>query len=249
MRGGGVLVAVRNELRSSRKLLLEGEQSELLMIELYPVNWMKFILGVFYRPPNSDVDTLIELRNSLDRLEESCQLVLVGDFNLPDIDWSMDFPSPTSQAGFKEELFCDIIADQFLYENIDGPTHLRGNKLDCVLCNVPELITDVNCVNPTDLFPSDHYLIEFDIKLCFQKAKAVRQTVYDFKNANFNAARDHLLYVPLHFSVTDEADIDECWQVWKDLFLTAIDQFVPKKTVLDTNTPPWIDWEVKASDQ
>ena len=45
------------------------------------------------------------------RWEESCQLVLVGDFNLPDIDWSMDFPSPTSQAGFKEELFCDIIAD------------------------------------------------------------------------------------------------------------------------------------------
>ena len=107
------------------------------------------------------------------------------------------FLPPTSQAGFKEELFCDIIADQFLYENIDGPTHLHGNKLDCVLCNVPELITDVNCVNPTDLFPSDHYLIEFDIKLCFQKAKAVRRTVYDFNNANFNAARDHLLYVPL----------------------------------------------------
>jgi hypothetical protein len=70
MRGGGVLVAVRNELRSSRKLW-EGEQSEQLMIELYPVNCTKFILGVFYRPPNSDVDTLIELRNSLDRLEES----------------------------------------------------------------------------------------------------------------------------------------------------------------------------------
>ena len=141
------------------------------MIELYPVNCTKFILRVFYRPPNSDVDTLIELRNSLDRLEESCQPVPVGDFNLPDIDRSTDFPSPTSQAGSKEELLCDIIADQFLYENIDGPTHLRGNKLDPVLCNVPEPITDVNCVNPTDLFPSDLYPIEFDIKLCFPKAK------------------------------------------------------------------------------
>ncbi|CAB3993580.1 Hypothetical predicted protein [Paramuricea clavata] len=182
MRGGGVHnVAVRNELRSSKKLLLEGEQSEPLMMELYPVNCTKPILGVFYRPPNSDVDTLKELRNSLDRLEESCQLVLVSDLNLPDIDWSMDFPSPTSQAGFKEELFCDIIADQFLYENIDGPTHLRGNKLDCVLCNVPELITDVNFVNPTDLFPSDHYFIKFDIKLCFQKAKASTS-----KNINLN---------------------------------------------------------------
>ena len=100
-------------------------------------------------------------------------------------------------------------------------------------------------MNPTDLFPFDHYLIEFDIKLCFQKAKAVRRTVYDFKNANVSAARDHLLYVPLHFGVTDEADIVECWKVCKTYFLTAIDQFFPQKTVLDTNTPLWIDREVK----
>ena len=41
--------------------------------------------------------------------------------------------------------------------------------------------------------------------------------------------------------------MNECWKVRKDLFptATAIDQFVPKKTVLDTNTPPWIDREVK----
>jgi hypothetical protein len=245
MRGGAVLVAIRNELRSSRKLSLEGEQSEHLMIELYPANCTKFMLGVFYRPPNSDANTLMELRDSLDRLEESCQLVLVGDFNLPNIDWSMDFPSPTSQAGFKEDIFCDIIADQFLYQKVEGPTHLLGNKLDCVLCNVPELVTNVNCVNPTDLFPSDHYLIDFDIKLCFEKAKPVRRTVYDFKNADFNGAREYLLYAALDSSVTDDADVDTCWRVWKDLFLSAIDQFVPTKTVIDTNTPPWIDREVR----
>ena len=99
------------------------------------------MLGVIYIPPNSDEDILMELRASLERLDESCQLVLVGDFNLPNIDWSLDFPSPNSEDGFKEELFCEIIADQFLYQMADGPTHLRGNKLDCVLCNNPELIT------------------------------------------------------------------------------------------------------------
>ncbi|CAB3992211.1 RNA-directed DNA polymerase from mobile element jockey, partial [Paramuricea clavata] len=128
----------QNELRSSRKLLLEGEQNELLMIELYLVNCTKFILGVFYRPPNSDVDTLIELRNSLDRLEESCQLVL-------------------NISSFMKVLMVRHICAE-------------------IICNVPELITDVNCVNPTDLFPSDHYLIEFDIKLCFQKEKAVENS-------------------------------------------------------------------------
>ena len=244
-RGGGVLIAVKNEIRSSRRTSFEGAQSELITIELYPANCSKFILGVFYRPPNSDEDILTELRASLDRLDESCQLVLVGDFNLPNIDWSLDFPSPNSEGGFKEELFCEIITDQFLYQMADGPTHLRGNKLDCVFCNIPELITNVNCINPTNLFPSDHYLIEFDIKLCFQRAKAVRRTIYDFKNANFNAVRQHLLSVPLYSAIVHLSDVDECWEVWKDLFLKTIDQFVPKKTVLDINTPPWIDREVK----
>ena len=127
----------------------------------------------------------------------------------------------------------------------NGPTHLRGNKLDCVFCNIPELITNVNCINPTNIFPSDHYLIEFDIKLCFQRAKAVRRTIYDFKNANFNAVRQHLLSVRLYSGIVDLSDVDEYWEVWKDLFLKTIDQFVPKKTVLDINTPPWIDRDVK----
>ena len=58
LRGAGVLVAVKNDLRSSRRASLEGAPSELLMIELYPANCTKFMLGVIYRPPNSDEDVL-----------------------------------------------------------------------------------------------------------------------------------------------------------------------------------------------
>ncbi len=57
MRGGGVLIAVRNELRFSRKFLLEGEQSEHFMIELYPANCTKFMLGVFSYGQKTVMDT------------------------------------------------------------------------------------------------------------------------------------------------------------------------------------------------
>ncbi len=49
VRGGGVLVALKNELRSSRRPLLEGQQSEHLMVELYPALYLMIEL---YR--NSD---------------------------------------------------------------------------------------------------------------------------------------------------------------------------------------------------
>ena len=110
-------MAVKNELRSSRKASFKGAQSELLMIELYPANCTKLMLGVIYRPPNSDEDILLEWKASFERLDESCQLVLVGDFNLPKIDWSLDFPSPNSEGVFKEELFCEIITDQITVSN------------------------------------------------------------------------------------------------------------------------------------
>ena len=46
--------------------------------------------------------------------------------------------------------------------------------------------------------------LHFEIKICFQKAKSVqRRTVYDFNNANFDSAREHLKNVPLDSAISD----------------------------------------------
>ena len=45
--------------------------------------------------------------------------------------------------------------------------------------------------------------------------------------------------------LTDDAGINQCWQAWKELILTAINQFISKKTVLDSNVPPLIGQDVK----
>ena len=41
-------------------------------------------------------------------------------------------------------------------------THQNGNRLDLILSTSPQLITDIDVEQ--DLFPSDHYLINFSIK-------------------------------------------------------------------------------------
>ena len=67
--------------------------------------------------------------------------------------------------------------------------------------------------------------------------------MYVSNNANFDGAREYLMTVPLDSAISDNSDIDECWKSWKDVFFTAIDEFIPKKSVVDT--PPWIDRDVK----
>ena len=166
-------------------------------------------------------------------------------FNLPKIDWSQDYPIPASNNNQNEELFCEIIADNFLGDLVTGSTHMQGNKLDCLLCNHTSMILNVTCTQPYNIFPTDHYLINFEINICCSRAKQVKRIVYDYTNADFFGLRTHLNHVPFDLAISENSDINECWQNWKDLFLISVGKFVPKKTVSDKNTPPWIDREVK----
>ena len=123
-----------------------------------------------------------------------------------------------------------------------GPTHIQGNKLDCVFCNHTDIISNVTCTQPHWIFPTYHYLIDFEIKLHFDRAKPVKRIVYDYKNVGL---RVRLNRVPFDIAISANLDINESWQTWKDLFLISVEGFVSRKTISDKNTPPWIDREVK----
>ena len=55
---------------------------------------IKLLFGVFYRPPNTDIQYLRSLRSSLDRVNNTKaeKIFLVGDFNLPNFDWTNQLP-------------------------------------------------------------------------------------------------------------------------------------------------------------
>ena len=93
------------------------------------------------------------------------------------------------------------------------------------------------------MFPSDHCVVEFEIILKFKQAKRVNRQFYDFKNGNFDSLRDSLTRLP--FEVAALADVKEHWSNWKDMFLTAVKEHIPIKTVGDKNSPPWINSEVR----
>ena len=40
-------------------------------------------------------------------------------------------------------------------------------------------------------------------------------------------------------------NIDHHWNCWKEWFLTHVKNYIPMKVVTDTNSPPWIDGEVR----
>ena len=92
-------------------------------------------MGVFYRPPSSDLTYLEGLAKSLDKvslISEHANILLLGDFNLSDIDWDLIGPlQPNSLSDY----FCNSILNFFsLSQLINQPTRLDA-VLDLVISN------------------------------------------------------------------------------------------------------------------
>ena len=83
--GGGILVATKLNIRATRRLDLEKQDAEFVVIELIKPNKKSVLLYTFYRPPDSTTEPLQHLNTSLQNTSESSCCVVVGDFNLPAI--------------------------------------------------------------------------------------------------------------------------------------------------------------------
>ena len=59
------------------------------------------------------------------RITQHIPLIIAGDFNLSDIDWS----TLTGGSAVANEL-CNITFELNLFQHIDQPTHIQGNVLD-----------------------------------------------------------------------------------------------------------------------
>ena len=84
---------------------------------------------------------------------------ILGDFNLPDIDWDI-------LNGESRHLsnFCGPICDLNLCQLVTSSTHKAGNILDLILTNNDQLVYDITVHPslPTDLL-SDHFVIIFTV--------------------------------------------------------------------------------------
>ena len=110
-----MLIAVKEGLQVTRRIDLERDGVELLVVQLNKTNIKPVILYVYYRPPSSSSDGLSLLNNSLLSNPESSYIVLVGDFNIPSISWSDNDSTPISSGGCaNSEVLCELIGDNFL---------------------------------------------------------------------------------------------------------------------------------------
>ncbi|KAJ7423235.1 adaptin ear-binding coat-associated protein 1 [Pitangus sulphuratus] len=121
------------------------------------INNVDVTVGVYYRPSShdNDADELL-----FEELRDTCKptgLVLMGDFNLPEINWEHHTAGITQARIFLKTLY-----EKFMEQVLREPTQKDG-LLDLLLVNRLDLVSKVEIGGC--LGHSDHEVIEFKISV------------------------------------------------------------------------------------
>ena len=129
-RGGGVAFYVHKHLQFKIRRDISLKESETLFIEIENSKGKNILVGLMYRPPNSNFDIYCEdleiCFNKLSR--ENKQLYLMGDFNI-------DLLS----ANNYRDRFLHLIYSNACYPHINKPTRINSNSstlIDNIFSNI-----------------------------------------------------------------------------------------------------------------
>ena len=231
--GGGVLIAVKKSITALIREDLNCK-AELLFIDMVLNDSRKLTIGVFYRPPSSDASPLEQLQSCITCINTS-DVIIVGDFNLSDFDWTINQPTKISEQNV---LLADIVHDNFLYQIVDQPTREK-NILDLILTTNVDLISDLEVGEPF----SDHNSIRFSLNTRPYENRTSKKKVYAFNKADWTHLKTLLAKSSWDLALAEE-DINRNWENWKDLYFAAVDECVPKYRQKRKLSAPWISKEL-----
>ncbi|GAB0186934.1 hypothetical protein GRJ2_001158700 [Grus japonensis] len=194
------------------------------------------IVGVCYRPPDQEDRADEALYRQVGAASCSQALVLIGDFNYPNICWR------DNTVGHKQSRrFLECIDDNFLLQVTEEPTR-RGATLDLILTNKEGLVRNVKLRG--NLGCSDHEMVEFRILRAVRRALSKLPTL-DFRRADFGLFRDLLGRVPWDKALEGRGAQESCL-VFKGHLLQAQERCIPteKKSGKNTRRPAWMNKEL-----
>ena len=158
----------------------------------------------------------------------------MGDFNIPDVNWST-----LSGSHHFSNQFCEAIFNLNLIQLIDLPTHVHGNILDLIFVNPEYSLSSLHVHTQQSCFSnSDHYLISFSIPHDTKFSKGTSLHVYDYLKGDYQGLCDYLLRCDLTVCYLS-TDVNSVWTLIKEHILQGMELFIPKVQLRSYPYPKW----------
>ena len=241
LHGGGVLIAVRNDIIADPQDKL-NTTCEIIWTKVHFVHKKSIYIASYYRPPNDYTASLEALHESLSILYRTCKtppsVILAGDFNLPDINWE-NICSTNAQTAAKHNKLIEIIGEFGLTNMVNEPTRLdSGNILDLVLASNPSLISTINTVAGM----SDHEAILFDINMNPTRNNKPPHKVFSYRSADWESLKSNCTELTKHYfdRNPDNLDVNSNWDFFHQNYTKLMSQSIPSRMTKQKHHLPWI---------
>ena len=182
--GGGALIAFRDDI-TAESLDNLNSNCEIVWTKIHFARNKSIFFASYYRPPSDHLASLEALQASLTKLyishKNTHNVVIAGDFNLPDIDWDNQ-QTTNSRTASKHNKLLEIISEFGLQNMVNDPTRIEsGNILDLILTSNPSIITNTH----TTPGMSDHEAVTFEVNLNPIRNRKPPHKVFKYKSADW----------------------------------------------------------------
>ena len=223
----GVSIYVSAKLKAS-EIGLIGSFHEQLWVSISLSNSDKLLIGCIYRSPSGD--NYASIANLGDMLREVCShspshLLVVGDFNVPQINWEIQFS--TAPDGHFSHLLLEALADCFLFQHVHEPTRYRVGELpstlDLILSNEEGMIQNLHYL--PGLGNSDHITLHFQLA-CYTTKSENSAPKLNFWRADFTTLNS--LICDVMWDELLSSNVEESYATFKDTLVRLSTQCIPK---------------------
>ena len=232
--GGGVFICVHDKFNTTS--VENGENDcELQWAEIQTKS-KSVILGSYYRKPNADIKSLLDLKSSVINVTEKCRdkpLFLAGDFNLPHIDWESNDIIPGGPSAHSQELL--ELSEEFGMEQMQTNTTRENNNLDLFFTNHPSLVKSCNTIPGI----SDHGMVVVDIELKPHYNRPKRREIFTYKKQT-GKKLETLFRHEAKKLLKKMNTLKEKWQKFKSCINEIVNQYVPKRLTSKRHNLAWL---------
>ena len=186
---------------------------------------------LIYQPPSSGQENFDLLCELVDNAEKNS--IMVGDFNLPNIDWS------SGEARGREAKFVTVLQDNYMEQLVDFKTHIKGNCLDLLITNIPGKVKEV--CEMGRLGKSDPIIMQISLALAEQRENEPVVTK-NWKRADWQKVRAGLSET-IWPRTDDNLSAQEAWRKLRDTLDTLVEENVPKCSFRPRRTE-WMSGEI-----
>lgn len=213
--GGGLLVYAKEGL-----LVLQCDNdSDFNQYCKFKINCQDVQLTFYliYRPPSCSQENVSALVDILTRVEQNA--FLIGDFNLPEANWA------SYTAAGRATRVVEAAADSLLEQMVPFSTHIKGNTLDLILTNNPDLICDIQ--EEGRIGKSDHSIIVATIMVEPKTASEV-SIIQDWRRADWGQIREELAKIDWEQELM-HLEVDQAWENFSATVNSKIKDHTPVK--------------------